>query len=212
MASRRAHGEGLPSRKHRGSEPCPVRAASGTPGLRHGSCKRLFFNRPAARVATAPTFATAAETGTSISPLTQPQGHRRPLLTERLGRGLGTNTANIAGKKTITPCPGKANVPRHASAAREGVLLSLSPKAEAVCSPRPGWKAAAQGTVSGAGGRAKRGMQLVRPLSPPSYGLEVRARLRLDPLAEIERTKIFTIRKRLKDNVLLEVSLPCLTL
>jgi len=46
----------------------------------------------------------------------------------------------------------------------------------------------------------------------PSYDLEMRDRLRLDPFVEIERTKIFTIRKRLKDNVLLEVSLPCLTL
>lgn len=46
----------------------------------------------------------------------------------------------------------------------------------------------------------------------PGYDLEVRDRLRLDPFVEIERTKIFTIRKRLKDNVLLEVSLPCLTL
>lgn len=46
----------------------------------------------------------------------------------------------------------------------------------------------------------------------PGYDLEMRERLRLDPFVEIERTKIFTIRKRLKDNVLLEVSLPCLTL
>lgn len=46
----------------------------------------------------------------------------------------------------------------------------------------------------------------------PGYDLEMRDHLRLDPFVEIERTKIFTIRKRLKDNVLLEVSLPCLTL
>lgn len=46
----------------------------------------------------------------------------------------------------------------------------------------------------------------------PGYDLEMRDPLRLDPFVEIERTKIFTIRKRLKDNVLLEVSLPCLTL
>lgn len=46
----------------------------------------------------------------------------------------------------------------------------------------------------------------------PRYGLEMRDHLQLDPFVKTERTKIFTIRKRLKDNVLLEVSLPCLTL
>lgn len=46
----------------------------------------------------------------------------------------------------------------------------------------------------------------------PGYGLEVRDHLGLEPFEEIERTQIFTIRKRLKENVLLEVSLPCLTL
>lgn len=131
--------EGSPAESIEGASPalCRARQACGT------APANAFFNCPNARVATAPTFATAAETGTSISPLTQPQGHRWPLLTGCLGRGLGTNTTNIAGKKTITPCPSKVSAPRHASTAREGVLLSLSPKAEAVCSPRPGWKAAA---------------------------------------------------------------------
>lgn len=91
-------------------------------------------------------------------------------------------------------------------------FCSLSPQKQRLFAARGRVGKQQQGMVSGAGGRAKRGMQLVRPLSPPSDGLEVRAPLRLDPLAEVERTKIFTIRKRLKDNVLLEVSLPCLTL
>lgn len=139
VASGRAHGEGSPAESTEGASPalCRARQACGTAPV------NAFFNCPNARVATAPTFATAAEMGTSISPLTQPQGHRWSLLTGYLGRGLGTNSTNIAGKKTITPCPGKVSAPRHASTAREGVLLSLSPKAEAVCSPRPGWEAAA---------------------------------------------------------------------
>lgn len=58
-----------------------------------------------------------------------------------------------------------------------------------------------------AGSAAVQSRHAVSPKLTPPVSIS-----RRDPFTEKERTKIFTIRKRLKDNVLLEVSLPCLIL
>lgn len=100
--------------------------------------------------------------------------------------------------------------PPHASAARGG-FISLSQEAKSTSSPRAGSLRGVRKQQQGTG-LVRHAVNAAAQPPEPGYDLEMRDPLRLDPFVEIERTKIFTIRKRLKDNVLLEVSLPCLTL
>lgn len=77
VASGRAHGEGSPAESTEGASPalCRARQACSTAPV------NAFFNCPNARVATAPTFATAAEMGTASPPSHSPKdtaGHFSP--------------------------------------------------------------------------------------------------------------------------------------